>query len=269
MHLGVDGFDIETVDAQIVGRASGRAFLPTSDLTLGRLTSRALIVVSNRSPHERTGMTPNPRTIAGGLAAAVLGGGVTAALLLAPNATSAATPTSTEVTGTDDTGAATDSGDTSARGEALREALQPLVDAGALTEEQADDLVSELLDAVPQVNVQLGRGLPGMPEVPGMPGRHQEGGPLARLTQHSAGVIADTIGIDQADLITQLRDGKTVAEIAQDNGVDPQAVIDALVDDYTQRVTDFVNGDTGSTGDSGSTSDDEAATTTPTTEAAA
>jgi hypothetical protein len=212
-------------------------------------------------------MTPNPRTIAGGLAAAVLGSGVTAALLLAPNATSAAsTPTSTEVTSTDDSGNTTDNGATSDRGDALREALQPLVDSGALTAEQADNLVNELLDAVPQLNVHVGPGLPGMPELPGMPGRHQANGPLARLTQHSAGVIADTIGIDVTDLVTQLRDGKTVAEIAQDNGVDPQAVIDALVADYTQRVTDFVNGETASTSESGSTTDQGAATTTPTTE---
>jgi hypothetical protein len=217
-------------------------------------------------------MTPNPRTIAGGIAAAVLGSGVTAALLLAPNATSAAsTPTSTEVTSsTDDTsGGTTGSGSTSDQTDALRDALQPLVDAGVLTAAQADNLANELRDVVPQFHVEIGPdvqagpGLPGMPGMPGMPGRHQEIGPLARLTQHSAGVIADTIGIDQADLITQLRDGKTVAEIAQDNGVDPQAVIDALVNDYTQRVTDFVNGDTGST------TDGESATTTPTTEAAA
>jgi hypothetical protein len=217
-------------------------------------------------------MTPNPRTIAGGLAAAVLGSGVTAALLLAPNATSASTPTSTEATSTDDTGGTTDSGDTSARGEALREALQPLVDAGALTAEQADAIVDELLSvAVSRFDleigpdIQIGRGLPGGPEIPGVPGGRHENGPFGgRLRLFSAGVIADAIGIDEADLIDQLAQDKTVAEIAQDNGVDPQTVVGALVDDYTQRVTDWVNGD-----DSSSATDEEAATTTPTTEAAA
>jgi hypothetical protein len=209
-------------------------------------------------------MTSNPRTIAGGLAAAVLGSGVTAALLLGPNATSAAsTPPSTEVPSTDDSDSTADDGATSARGDALREALQPLVDSGALSDEQADHIVDELLDVVPQFNIELGPGMPGMPELPAMPGRHLESGPLTRLTRHSATVIADTIGIDLADLIDQLRQGDTVAEIADANGVDPQAVIDALVADYTQRVTEFVNGDTGSTGD------DEAATTTPTTETTA
>ena len=217
-------------------------------------------------------MTPNPRTIAGGLAAAVLGSGVTAALLLAPNATSASTPTSTEVTSTDDSGGTTDNGSTSARGDALREALQPLVDAGALTEEQADTIVNELLnvavsrfDLEISPDVQVGRGFPGLPALPGMPGGHHENGPFGgRLRLFSADVIADAIGIDEADLIDQLRQGKTVAEIAEDNGVDPQTVIDALVDNYTQRVTEWVNGD-----DTGSTSDDEAATTTPTTETTA
>jgi hypothetical protein len=214
-------------------------------------------------------MTPNPRTIAGGITAAVLGSGVTAALLLAPSATSASTPTSTEVTGTDDTGGTTQSADTSARGDALREALQPLVDAGALTEEQADTIVNELLDAaIPRFDLQIGPDIqvgPGAPDVPGMPGGRHENGPFGgRLRAFNAAVIADAIGIDEADLIDQLRQGKTVAEIAQDNGVDPQTVIDALVDDYTQRVTEWINGD-----DTGSTTDDEAATTTPTTEAAA
>jgi hypothetical protein len=214
-------------------------------------------------------MNPNPRTIAGGLAAAVLGSGVTAALLLAPDATSASTPTSTEVPSTDDSDGADG---TSARGDALREALQPLVDGGALTEEQADAIVDELLDvAVSRFDLEIGpdvligRGFPGLPALPGMPGGHHENGPFGgRLRLLNADVIADAIGIDVADLIDQLRQGQTVAEIAEDNGVDPQAVIAALVDEYSERVTDWVNGD-----DSGATTDDEAATTTPPTTAEA
>jgi hypothetical protein len=217
-------------------------------------------------------MTPNPRTIAGGLAAAVLGGGVTSAQLLAPNATSASTPTSTEVTSTDDTGGATDSESSSARSDALREALQPLVDAGALTAEQADAIVDELAAlAMPSFNFELAPGdhlVPGRPgpELPGMPGgRHQDGPLGGRLRLfRAAEVVADAIGIDATDLVAQLAQGETVAEIAEANGVDPQTVVDALVDDYTERVTDWVNGDDGI-----STDDDETATTTPTTEAAA
>jgi hypothetical protein len=214
-------------------------------------------------------MTPNPRTIAGGLAAAVLGSGVTAALLLAPNATSASTPTSTEVTSPDDTSGTADSETASAR-DALREVLQPLVDAGALTAEEADAIVDELLDfARPSFNVEIGPGdqlVPGRPgpNFPGMPGGRHEDGPFGgRLRLFRADLVADAIGIDETDLIAQLAQGATVAEIAEENGVDPQTAVDALVDDYTQRVTDWVNGD-----DTSST-EDETATTTPTTEAAA
>ena len=40
---------------------------------------------------------------------------------------------------------------------------------------------------------------------------------------------AEAIGISEDDLRTQLRDGQTLAEIAEANGVDRQAVVDALV----------------------------------------
>jgi hypothetical protein len=212
-------------------------------------------------------MTPNPRRIAGGLAAAILGGGVTAALLLAPNATSASPP-STDATSTDDTGTgtATDDGETG-RGDALREALQPLVDAGALTAEQADAIVAELLDVSGRrfeleigPDVMVAPGFPGPPEMPG--GRHDRGPFGGGLRLFNADVVAEAIGIDPSELIAELRQGQTVAEIAEANGVDPQTVIDALVEDYTDRITEWVNGDD-------ATVDEETATTTPTTEAEA
>ncbi|MFN8110787.1 MAG: hypothetical protein U0Y82_13230 [Thermoleophilia bacterium] len=80
-------------------------------------------------------------------------------------------------------------------------------------------------------------------------------------------VAAGAIGISETDLLTALKSGKTLAEVATANSVDPQKVIDALVADQkaelaaavtagtitqaqadqmatgiTQRVTDQVNG---------------------------
>ena len=40
---------------------------------------------------------------------------------------------------------------------------------------------------------------------------------------------ADTIGIEKRDLVSALRDGQSIAQVAEANGVDPQAVVDALV----------------------------------------
>jgi uncharacterized protein YidB (DUF937 family) len=55
---------------------------------------------------------------------------------------------------------------------------------------------------------------------------------------------AEAIGIDAGELRTALRDGQTIAQVAEDSGVDPQDVIDALVAWSTERITKVVNGDT-------------------------
>ena len=44
-------------------------------------------------------------------------------------------------------------------------------------------------------------------------------------------VAAKAIGITEADLRTALQSGKTMADVAKANNVDPQKVIDALVQD--------------------------------------
>jgi uncharacterized protein YidB (DUF937 family) len=55
---------------------------------------------------------------------------------------------------------------------------------------------------------------------------------------------AEAIGIDADELRAALRDGQTIAQVAEANGVDPQDVIDALVAHATERITKVVNGDT-------------------------
>ena len=55
---------------------------------------------------------------------------------------------------------------------------------------------------------------------------------------------AEVIGIDATELRDALRDGQTIAQVAEANGVDPQDVIDALVARSTERITKVVNGDT-------------------------
>jgi hypothetical protein len=56
--------------------------------------------------------------------------------------------------------------------------------------------------------------------------------------------VAEAIGIDADELRAALRDGQTIAQVAEANGVDPQDVIDALVAQATERITKVVNGDT-------------------------
>jgi hypothetical protein len=187
-------------------------------------------------------MSPNPKTVAGGVAAAVLGGGVAAALLLGPNPTSAAPPTSSEVVDTDDTDDGSAESGGAERSERLRELLQPLVDSGALTAEEADAIVAELVDVQELVLPELQVG-PDIAVGPGFPG-HREFGPMrGSWPAFSGEVVAEAIGIDAETLREELRGGATIAEIAEANGIDPQTVIDALVADYTERVTAWIEGE--------------------------
>jgi uncharacterized protein YidB (DUF937 family) len=48
--------------------------------------------------------------------------------------------------------------------------------------------------------------------------------------------LADAIGISSDDLRAALRDGQTLAEVAEANGVDPQHVVDVLVERGTERL---------------------------------
>ncbi len=54
-------------------------------------------------------------------------------------------------------------------------------------------------------------------------------------------VAADAIGIDVSDLHDALLGGATIAQVANDNGVDPQAVIDALVSDVQSHLATEVD----------------------------
>jgi hypothetical protein len=49
-------------------------------------------------------------------------------------------------------------------------------------------------------------------------------------------VVADTIGIERYELREALRSGQSISEVAQANGVDPQAVVDALLTAINDRV---------------------------------
>jgi polyhydroxyalkanoate synthesis regulator phasin len=53
-------------------------------------------------------------------------------------------------------------------------------------------------------------------------------------------VAAEALGVTEADLRTALEDGKTIAEVAADKGVDKQKVIDALVADAKARSAEAV-----------------------------
>jgi hypothetical protein len=53
---------------------------------------------------------------------------------------------------------------------------------------------------------------------------------------------ARTIGVPTTELVAALDQGQSIADVATANGVDPEAVIDELIEHSTERITAFVNG---------------------------
>lgn len=147
----------------------------------------------------------NRRRSAIGVTAGLLAGGAIGLFAVAPTFSSAATPDDTELQ--DDA----ETSERSAPGTHLRDALQALVDDGTIDAGQADAVAAHLAEVRPERGEHARRRGPR----PGVDGE----------------VVADIIGIDAESLRDQLRDGSSIATIAEANGVDPQAVIDALVDE--------------------------------------
>jgi DNA-directed RNA polymerase specialized sigma subunit len=108
------------------------------------------------------------------------------------------------------------------------ERLDAAVADGRIDQATADERIETLPErAADLVNGDLDRDL-----------RRHPARPVALRT------IAETIGISTDDLRGALRDGQTIAQVAETNGTDPQDVIDALTTRATQRITKAVNGDT-------------------------
>ena len=93
-------------------------------------------------------------------------------------------------------------------------ALQGLVDDGTITEAQSEAVATALEDARPER----------------WSGHHGVGHHVALAT------MAEALGVTEDELRTALVDGRTVAEVAGDRGVDVQVVIDAVVAEVRERV---------------------------------
>jgi len=100
------------------------------------------------------------------------------------------------------------------RRDRLREGLEDLVTDGILTAAQADAVAEHLVqfDRVLWQGRGLGHGLM-----------------IKRHIVISLGIAADAIGIERSALIGSIEDGQTIAEVADANGSNAAAVIDALL----------------------------------------
>src|SRR4051812_7792396 len=75
----------------------------------------------------------------------------------------------------------------------------------------------------------------------GAPAKTEQGGPRHRRAGAIVAVAATAIGIDRAELVKGVRDGKSVADIAEDHGVEAKTVEDALVAAGSKRIDTAVS----------------------------
>lgn len=156
---------------------------------------------------------------AAGVALTLAGGGAGLALTGLPLAAAADSSTATS-DGTANGKSPADEGRPDPRAHQA-EALQPLIDDGTITQAQADAVLTALESARPE-----GVG----------PGRRGPGGRGPGLE-----AAATALGIDTAALRSELQAGKTMAEVATDNRVDVQTVIDAIVADMQRHLAEAVD----------------------------
>jgi predicted DNA-binding protein YlxM (UPF0122 family) len=110
----------------------------------------------------------------------------------------------------------------------VQEMLQEAVESGRLTQDQAD----RILERLEEFDGESLLGL-GMPFGPGSGMRGDFG--IGR-GWWGLDAAAEVLGMDTDDLMAELRDGKTLAEIAEEKGVDLQAVKDAMTAQMEQKL---------------------------------
>ncbi|MCU1379407.1 MAG: hypothetical protein JWN29_2390 [Acidimicrobiales bacterium] len=196
------------------------------------------------------------RLLAGGvIAASVLAGGIGGALLFTPQLSDASVPAraATDVAAGEGrverrsdvlTTAATALGITPAE---LRTALesgktiaQVAKDKGVDVQKVIDALVAQAKQRLQQAEANLPSRITDMvngtlPLRGGHSGERGRGGIRAGLSE-----AATALGMTEADLGAALKSGKTIAQVAQDKGVDVQKVVDALVSAGSARIDETV-----------------------------
>lgn len=111
-----------------------------------------------------------------------------------------------------------------AQGQVVDEAL----DEGWLTEEQAE-LLRWRMEQAP------GPGMPGMGR-----GFDKFGRGLMVGGDNLLSIAADELGMGLTDLLTELQDGKSIADVAEEKGVDTQAIVDAYLAQLQEKLDEAV-----------------------------
>jgi len=120
------------------------------------------------------------------------------------------------------------------RPHALQETLAELVANGTITQAQADAITGTLKAKIEAAGKD-GTARPDKPHKPGGPGRH--GGSMKRDMIET---VASVLGMDADSVKAELKAGKSLAEIAQARGVDPQRLVDAITTKMVERIDQAV-----------------------------
>jgi hypothetical protein len=184
------------------------------------------------------------------VAAAVVGGGVAGTVLGVPGISGAQESTQQEAP----TGAPARAGAVKAAADALGLSVEDLAaelrggkTIAQVAEEQGVE-VGTVVDAMVASAVANGRDEGKAREIitklvdEGRPdGAHRRHPRLRHAIGTELDAAAQALGMDRNDLVQELKGGKTIAQLAEEQHVDVDTVIDAMVAPVKERITKFVN----------------------------
>ncbi len=105
---------------------------------------------------------------------------------------------------------------------AQQEVIDEAVAEGWLTEDQAERMRERMEEG----------------DMPWIKGRNSRF--VRRAAGHSITTVAETLDMTPQELLAELRDGRSIAEIAAEQGVDTQTIVDALMDQLREKLDEAV-----------------------------
>jgi len=120
-------------------------------------------------------------------------------------------------------------------GAKFKDVLDGLVQNGTISQDQEDKIIQAFKDAKDAEHEQH----PGA----GPLGRRGHGVGPGRILEGMVDVAANTIGVQPSDLTSELKNGKSVADVATEHTVDPQTVVQAIVDAGNKKIDEAVAND--------------------------
>ncbi|HIC88738.1 MAG TPA: hypothetical protein EYP04_04985, partial [Anaerolineae bacterium] len=113
---------------------------------------------------------------------------------------------------------------------AREQVINRAVANGLLTQEQADRILER---------IEAGFG-PGMKGFGPAPKGHRMGGWIGGPENSLVAIAADQLGLSVDELVAELQTGKSIAELAEEKGVEVQTIVDAIVAPRAEKLAEAV-----------------------------